>query len=159
IRPPRTRMASAIRTWIASSGSVSCTERSDVLFVLDLRRTVGPIGIGFTLLSCSLLAPSRDELSGGRLGAIQSGGMSGSAGGVVAVEDSGNSGGGGANAEDGGPADVADEEQASMDASVDSPPLPHNVLACDTLGPVGEWKQITPAGVDLSCTGVACQNT
>jgi hypothetical protein len=84
--------------------------------------------------------------------------MSGSAGGVGDM-DSGDLGGGGSIPDDAGQEGAADEGDANMDATVDSAPLPHNVLACDTLGPVGEWKQITPAGVDLTCTGAACQNT
>src|SRR5258708_27895610 len=63
---------------------------------------------------------------------------SGSGGGAVSL-DSGDSGSGGGGKHDAGGGGVGEGGP------------PHGVLNCDSLGNIGEWKDITPPGLDLSC--------
>jgi hypothetical protein len=64
---------------------------------------------------------------------------SGSGGGAVSL-DSGDSGSGGGGRPDAGGGDAGEGGSA------------HGVLNCNSLGNIGEWKDITPPGLDLSCS-------
>src|SRR3954464_9872248 len=96
---------------------------------------------------CSLLAPSRDELSGGKGGGSvdgQAADSNGGSGGTSSTEDGSStpdvSAGDGEPLIDGG-TDAADGAREAM----------VNVLSCDNLGSVGEWQLTTPKEVSVVC--------
>ena len=102
---------------------------------------------------CSLLAPSRDELSGGKVAARDG----------ATVDDSGAGGGSGAGAglggagvttgtegggEGGNGGAIVEAESDVVDSGQDAP---LTILGCDSLRAVGQWEQITPPEVSLAC--------
>jgi hypothetical protein len=109
--------------------------------------------------ACSLLAPSRDELTGGVATGGAAGALDGDGGSEMGGGGSDTGGGSGALAGEGpmsggtgaGEAGSAGESSGGAGGALDTEcsepldlPAP-NVLPC-TLGAVGEWQQITPAG-------------
>lgn len=100
---------------------------------------------------CSLLAPSRDELSGGKIPTKIDG---------AAPDSSQNaSGGGGSASGAGGGEDERDEvgrtdgasAEAESEISDGGQEAPIAVLACNNLGQVGQWQLMTPPDVSVAC--------
>jgi len=98
---------------------------------------------------CSLLAPSRDELSGGKSElsvdgqAPDSNAGSGGTGGTASTPD-GSGGAADVSAGDAEPPIDPDSGDGARDAMV-------NVLSCSNLGSVGQWQLITPKDVSVAC--------
>src|SRR5260370_25617904 len=97
---------------------------------------------------CSLLAPSRDELSGGKGGASVDGQApsAGNAGTGASRTEDGSSGGQDSSAGDANPPAIdgaSDTNDGGRDAAA-------NVLSCNNLGSVGQWQLLTPPGVSVT---------
>ena len=129
-----------------------------MFFVLRLWRSAGPIAIGCTVLSCSLLAPSRDELAGGRHGAIQSGGMGGATGGEASDGSAGSAEGGAGGAE-GGQGGAVRRRRSGHGRDGRRGPPPYGSPHATSSGRSVKWTQITPSGIDLSCPNGVCPNS
>jgi hypothetical protein len=93
-----------------------------------------------------LLAPSRDELAGGKSPAVIASPEAGSGGGRE---------GGPATIEGGAEVDALEAVDAAVDATADpgdgAPDAPVTVLDCSTLPAAGQWQAITPPDVILAC--------
>src|SRR4051812_23436982 len=105
---------------------------------------------------CSLLAPSRDELSGGK--------NSVSADAQVPDSNEGSAGSGGTSSiEDGSSEDgsseapevsMGDDAEPPIDGAPDAGDAARdaivNVLSCDNLGSLGQWQLTTPKDVSVT---------
>src|SRR6478735_10120259 len=97
---------------------------------------------------CSLLAPSRDELSGGKSGVSVDGqapDSNGGAGGTSSTQD------GSTDTPDVSAGDAEPLIDGATDAGDGARDAVVNVLSCDNLGSVGQWQLTTPKDVSVVC--------
>jgi hypothetical protein len=109
---------------------------------MGLARFLAAIALAMSGVACSLLAPSREELSGGKK-------TSADAEPVVVIE-AGNT------ADDAGEMDddttvVPEAQVDATDGGEAGQDAPVTVLRCGALKGVGEWESITPPDLILSC--------
>jgi photosystem II stability/assembly factor-like uncharacterized protein len=105
-------------------------------------RSAAAIALVLGCTACSLLAPSREELSGGKTSSVDAETMVVTEAGLT-PDDAGDTGDGEAAIEE-APADATAPGDAGMDAPV-------TVLGCGSLKGIGEWESITPPDLILSC--------